>query len=645
MKHKLSFLLFIIISFYGISQVAKTDKYYAGFKTISLIDSSRIYMQNSIETDPLHYRPIDLDIWYPSREKQGKKLLFEDLFGLHEERANKYQNETDYTGFSEELVLYLAAGFGVEATEGKRLLKVHTNSYKHNTLANGPFPMVIYMAGYNGMGWENYRLLESLAENGFVVVSISSIGRYPGDMTNDILDTMEQVYDAEFALQTLKRNDKLNVDFEKVGLLGLSWGGMSSIIMLDEHPEFGAMVSLDGTDIFYYGDSDQDDEFLSEIYDADILHPEKVSTPYLHIEAGDRLDEFTPTGEYHYFKKINSTKNYLRFTDAKHEDFGSIAWALKTSEGKIELSEQIMETTVLFFKEHLYNQHKFKNYYDQLLQHNKITNKPYEYSTEKPKSVILSGIIRDSKNKTGLSYVNIGIANKELGTVSNKKGLFEFQILESNFNDTLRISRIGYNQETLLIKNLLNLKGEIQVDMKEEISELNEIVIRAKTWKTKTLGNKTQSTFIGHLFYYQQLGKEMGIRINVGKRPLFVNSFNFHVSHNRFSAKSFFRLNIYKLVNGKPVGNILPENIIIPVQTKQTGMISTDLRKYDIVLREDVIVTLEWVDNEGEIKPTEALAISVGLMTNGTYERRSKQARMKKTLKGMGLGFTLDVKY
>ena len=102
-------------------------------------------------------------------------------------------------------------------------------------------------------------------------------------------------------------------------------------------------------------------------------------------------------------------------------------------------------------------------------------------------------------------------------------------------------------------------------------------------------------------------------------------------------------LNVW--VNGKPTENILKNNIIIGVEPKQTGMITTDLKGYDIVLTEDVLVTLEWIDSEGEVKPTEALIVSVGLLTGGTYERNSKEAKMKKKLKGMGLGYTMDVRY
>tara|TARA_R110002051_G_scaffold109676_1_gene182373 strand:+ start:465 stop:1520 length:1056 start_codon:yes stop_codon:yes gene_type:complete len=348
MKLNVTILYFILfINFYGTSQESKSYK--VGFRTIQLTDSSRIYKPNTSDTDRLHYRPLDLDIWYPSTVKNGDRLLFEDLYRLHEERANNYQDDTDYTGMSDEFVLYLAAGFGVEATDGKRLLKVKTESFENIPPANGKFPLVIYLAGYNGMGWESYRLLERLAEKGFVVLSISSIGTYPGDMTNGLLDTMEQVYDGEFALEELKKIESLNINFDNIGILGLSWGGMSGAIMLDKYPEIKAFASLDGSDVFYYGDTDEDDVFLSEIYNADLIHPEKTNAGYLYIESGDKLDEFTPTGEYHYFKKINTSKNYMRFTNSKHEDFGSIAWALKTTEAQVELYEEIMETTVFLY--------------------------------------------------------------------------------------------------------------------------------------------------------------------------------------------------------------------------------------------------------------------------------------------------------
>ena len=640
---KILLLLFLFISTFGNAQ--KEISYNAGFKTIHLIDSSRSYKPDTGQNEKLHYRPLDIDLWYPSQSKESKRMLFEDLFRLHEQRANFYQDEEDYTGFSDELVLYLAAGFGLDAKDGKRLLKVKTDSYFEAFIANGEFPLVIYMAGYNGMGWENYRLLESLAENGFTVLSISSIGRYPGDMTNDILDTQEQVYDAEFALEFLKKDTTLNIDFSKIGILGLSWGGMSGIMLLDQHPEFKAMVSLDGTDNFYYGDTDQDDAYLSEIYAANMIHPEKTSAAFLHLEAGDRHDEFSPTNEYRYIDKITSPKKYLRFSQSKHEDFASIAYALQSSETSIGYYKEMIESTNLFFQKYLKGKSGFDNYYNKLLKKDHIEGTPYDYTKEKISKTTLNGVILDKKEQSALSYVNIGLLNSEIGTVSDLEGEFEIQIPESKDADSLRFSMIGYKPLRLSVKGLMDHKDNLQINLEEAISSLEEVVLQVKTWKKKKLGNETKSNFIGHLFYYEQLGKEMGIKLKVNKKPNYVEAFSFHVSYNRFSAKSFFRLNIYDIVDGKPNQNILKDNIIISVEPKQTGMISTNLEAYNIVLTKDVIVTLEWIDNEGEIKPTEALIISVGLFTGGVYERNSKEAKMRKRLKGMGLGFTMDVRY
>lgn len=645
MNLKIHFLLSLLFTLSLTAQNNKLNSWKAGFRTIHLTDSSRIYKPGTSEKDPLHFRPVDLDIWYPSDSTNGEVLLFEDLFKLHETRANTYQNETDYTGFSDELILYMAAGFGLEATEGKKLLKIKTDSYKDSPQALGNYPVILYMAGYNGMGWENYHLLESLAKKGFIVISISSIGKYPGDMTNSLDDTMEQVYDARFAVEELQSNPEFSGDLVNIGVLGLSWGGMSGAILIDQQPKFKAFVSLDGTDIFYFGENEEDDDFLNKIYAADLLHPEINKTPYLHIEAGDRLSDFTPSGEYHYYKKTGGPKAYLRFKESKHEDFGSISWALKTSPEKIKQYEQIMSATISFFQDKLKKDARFQKQAQQLLKNPNITDETYQYSTEKPEKEIVSGNITDAKTKKALSYVNIGVLGTELGTVSNKSGDFNLTLSRDHSKNVIRISSIGYQPVDISIDSIFSLNRNIDITLHEEISELNEIVLQSKTWKYKTLGNKTESTFIGHLFYYQQLGKEMGIRMNVGKKPMFVESFNFHISYNRFSARSFFRLNMYHIENGKPTRNILQQNIIIPVDPKQTGMVSVDLKDYDIVLNEDVITTLEWVDNEGEIKPTEALVISVGLMTGGTYERNSKEAKMKKKLKGMGLGFTMDVRY
>ncbi len=636
---------FLTCLFTGQAQKEKDSPYQVGFKTIHLVDSSRIYKHNTPVSDPLHFRSIDLDIWYPTNSRNTAKMPFKELYKLHEERANFYQDDIDYTGISDELIVYLAAGFGMEPKDGKKLLKLKTHSLLNAPAAEGPFPVIFYLAGYNGMGWESFRLLEKLAENGFTVVSISSIGRYPGDMTNDLRDTMEQVNDAMYAYKTLNSASFSIFDFNWVGLLGLSWGGMSAAIILDKHPSIKAFASLDGSDVHYYGDTEQDDAFLAEIYQADLIHPEKVEASYLYLESGDKWEEFTPTDEFHYYKKLSSEKYYLRLNNSKHEDFGSLAWGLKTSEEQVFIYEDIMELTTNFFKESLQNQPIFKASYKKVSDKPSVTDIPFDYSEVLSDKISISGFIEAEENKRALPYVNIGLLNSDIGTVSDKEGSFNLDLSKEFLTDTLRISMIGYKTSYIPIGSLVNSNKKNTVYLTEEIAALNEVVLTAKKWKRKTLGNKTESKFIGHVFYYGYLGREMGIRMNVGKRPMFVDDFSFHISYNRFSAKVFFRLNIYKLEKGRPTSNILKENILISVEAKETGLITTDLRPYDIVLTEDVMVTLEWIDHEGELKETEGLVISVGLLTDGTFDRNSKTSKMKKRLKGLGLGYTMKVRY
>ena len=382
MYFRSNLLLFLFgVIFSGFSQ--GNPQYRAGFESVHLVDSSRTYKPGTSPSERLHYRPLDLDIWYPvPTDEVDEPMLFEDLFQLYEERAVAYQDETEYSGISEELIMYLAAGFGMEAMDGKRLLKKRTSSYSGTTIATGSFPLIIYMAGYNGMGWESYRLLEQLAENGFIVVSISSIGAYPGDMTNSLENTLEQVYDAEFALSYM---EETNVPYRcrSQGYFGPELGRNEWYFVVDRHPEIKAMVSLDGSDTFYYGDTEEDDAYLSEIYAAGVLHPENTKAAFLHIEAGDRLAEFIPTDAYCYYKKISSPAWYLRFLESRHEDFGSIAWALQTNAQEVALYEDIQTTALSFFREYLKGETVFEAWYQKLLEQESITREPLEYRKKK----------------------------------------------------------------------------------------------------------------------------------------------------------------------------------------------------------------------------------------------------------------------
>src|SRR5574344_496050 len=72
-------------------------------------------------------------------------------------------------------------------------------------------------------------------------------------------------------------------------------------------------------------------------------------------------------------------------------------------------------------------------------------NETKKDSTEKkPLYKIIKGSVSDVKKEESISFCNIAIVGKAIGTMSNLDGNFTIKIPEENFNDTLRFSCVGF---------------------------------------------------------------------------------------------------------------------------------------------------------------------------------------------------------
>ena len=108
------FSLFIILFLVSCSGTThkKPDSYKAGFKTIHTVDKSRIYKQSTDTDDYLHYRSIDIDIWYPADSSAtDTTLLVHDLLGLLEQRANYYTASNAGNGLAPQIAQLFCDGF------------------------------------------------------------------------------------------------------------------------------------------------------------------------------------------------------------------------------------------------------------------------------------------------------------------------------------------------------------------------------------------------------------------------------------------------------------------------------------------------------------------------------------------------------
>ena len=100
---------------------------------------------------------------------------------------------------------------------------------------------------------------------------------------------------------------------------------------------------------------------------------------------------------------------------------------------------------------------------------------------------MIVGKVIDAKNQNPLTYVNIGIKEKDIGTVSREDGSFALNIPSEIQNDSMTFSMVGYYNLTLPIKKLA-LKNKITIQLQEKAIPLKEFVITAGKLVEKKYG-------------------------------------------------------------------------------------------------------------------------------------------------------------
>ncbi len=329
----------------------KQEDYSIGFREFRTTDTSRVYKTNSKSTDYLHFRPLDIDVWYPAQTiPDDSSLTFGDFLRLLEKRANYYTASVASTGYTAQLADYLCKG--IKCSDTTRLLAQKTNSYRNAQPVQRKFPLIVYLASYNGMGYENCTLFEEWVKKGFVVVSISSIGRYPGDMTMKNDDLMEQVNDALYSIDYLKSNPL--IDFSKIGVAGYSWGGLAGSLVASKSHQTACLLSLDGSEFHHYGVSEEDTDFEGTV-NSPYFKRMSLSIPYLRLEQAPVEAKPRKDSVYNFLANVSGEKQVIKIDSATHEDFSCMPTVVRTSGGcpNNHRFSKIVTLSLNFFQKHL----------------------------------------------------------------------------------------------------------------------------------------------------------------------------------------------------------------------------------------------------------------------------------------------------
>jgi len=262
---------------------------------------------------------------------------------------------------------------------------------------------------------------------------------------------------------------------------------------------------------------------------------------------------------------------------------------------------------------------------------------------------IISGEIKNSQTTSSLEYVNIGISNKNAGTVSNEKGFFKLKLNEKvHPNDTIVFSHIGFETKKIIVNQLKSEQNVIQMTPSE--NSLKEVVVTLKKPKPKQFGRSSKGLGLMHFNFFTALDKtvddylsrERGMEFRI-KKDCKVTDFNFNITSNEFKSVKF-RLNFYKIENGLPSKILIEKDILFEVKDNKLGLFTLNLKPYDIYLDKemgDIAVTIQWIESVKNSEKSKYFAISTAMSaTENSFYREKNRATWSKT--GQSLTFYLN---
>lgn len=254
--------------------------------------------------------------------------------------------------------------------------------------------------------------------------------------------------------------------------------------------------------------------------------------------------------------------------------------------------------------------------------------------------VDLVGQVIDAATEEPLPYVNIGLVNQNIGTVTDEAGYFVLEVPGNGYADaTLRFSMIGFEPQDFTFQEYRDQKI-LTIPLQEKATALEEVVLTTKRnkYQTKILGNKTTSQLIYAAFTTNKLGNEMGFLVRGRKNPMILKKFNVSLVENDYGPIRF-RLNFYDLKDGLPNETLLNENIIVETDI-QSGIVSKDLTPYEIVIDQDFFVAIEWIEDLGPGK----LFFSGGFFGSPLIAREVSQGTWSK-VGSASVGMNVEVRY
>lgn len=248
----------------------------------------------------------------------------------------------------------------------------------------------------------------------------------------------------------------------------------------------------------------------------------------------------------------------------------------------------------------------------------------------------IEGKVTNNQDGSPIEYVNIGIVDVALGTITDKDGNFKLDVKGLPLESKVAISMVGFKAQTFTIEKLLKSSNLIKL---QEISYHIEEVIIKPNGSIRKIGT-TNFTRGGGVCGWGgtqfSSGHELGLQMDLGNTPVELKSLHIRLYKQSFDS-TLLRLHIRDVKGNLPNNELLKENILVNI-TKESGWVEIDISNYNIVLSGEVILTLEWlkifgINNDRLIKMNKSKNPTANVLfnlkkNNGTfYIRRGSEAK------------------
>lgn len=216
-------------------------------------------------------------------------------------------------------------------------------------------------------------------------------------------------------------------------------------------------------------------------------------------------------------------------------------------------------------------------------------------------SQTLQGTVKDAASGAPLPYVNIGVWNKNIGTISHDDGSFQIDVSDAAEDDALTFSMMGYESKKISISDV---KRNGEVRLTRRTFQLREVVFEDVKRKPVKIGRHMPTkTTTGHSGTREfGLGGEWGLRVFSEGKKYWVDGIGFHTRFNHLDS-ILFRLRIYSIANDLPKENLLQTETFVKSYKKDKWIVK-DISSENLIIDSDVIVTFEvvrlWFSNSGD---------------------------------------------